>query len=154
MNNPRSKPRRRPGRRRRRRDGFTLIELLLVLVILTVLALIVVPKFAGRSKQARVAAAKAGIANIKLALSAFEVDCARYPTTAEGLKALVEAPADLQDEWNPEGYIDGGLPRDPWGNPYDYKYPGDHNTRSYDLWSYGPDGQNGGADDIGNWEED
>ena len=152
MSKQTSKPARHPGRRRRR-DGYTLIELMLVLVILAVLAMVVVPKFTGRSQQAKLTAARTGISNIKLALGQFEVECARYPTTAEGLRALIEQPANLPD-WNPEGYLEGGLPKDPWGNLYVYKYPGDHNPRGYDLYSYGPDGQEGGGDDIGNWTED
>jgi len=127
-----------------------------VLVILTVLALIVVPKFVGRGEQARIAAAKADIATMKMQLHIFEQDCSRFPTTAEGLRALVEQPADA-DNWGggPGGdsYLER-LPKDPWGTPYNYKYPGDHNTRSFDLWSCGPDKQNGGGDDICNWEED
>lgn len=131
------------------RAGFTLIELLLVLVILSVLAAVVVPKFTKRSEQARITAARTDIANLELALDAFEIDMGRFATTQEGLKALVEAPSDPR-YWHGE-YIKRGMPSDPWGNPYVYKQPGDHNENGYDLHSYGPDGQNGGGDDIDNW---
>lgn len=131
------------------KSGFTLVELLLVLVILASLAVIVVPKLTGRSEQARVTAARADIANLETALDAFEIDNGRYPTTEEGIAALVEAPPDLDDWKGP--YIKRGVPNDPWGNPYVYTCPGRYNTSGYDLYSMGPDGQEGGDDDIDNW---
>jgi general secretion pathway protein G len=140
------------GRRRPwRHQGFTLVELLLVLVILSVLAVVVVPKFAGRSQQARVTAAQTDIAALETALGLFEVDCGRFPTTEEGLQALIQQPADL-DSWKGSYLTRAGLPKDRWGNPYVYRCPGQHNN-SYDLYSFGPDGQEGGGDDIDNWSE-
>lgn len=136
-------------RKEARRNAFTLIELLLVLVILSVLAAVVVPKFAGRGQQARVTAARSDIASLEVALDAFEIDNGNYPTTEEGLKALVEEPSNATDWRGP--YIRRDVPNDPWGNPYIYKSPGDHNEESYDLYSYGPDGKSGGDDDIDNW---
>ena len=138
-----------PGHYRR---GFTLIELLLVLVIISVLAAVVVPKFTRRSEQARITAARADISSLEVALDAFEIDTGRFPTNEEGLSGLVEEPADLREWYGP--YIKRGVPKDPWGNPYVYRYPGEHNTRGYDLHSYGPDGQDGGGDDIVNWARD
>jgi general secretion pathway protein G len=129
--------------------GFTLIELLLVLVILAVLAAVVVPKFTKRSEQARIAAAKTDIANLETVLDAFEVDVGRYPTTEEGLRALMEPPSNAKDWKGP--YLKRPVVNDPWGNPYVYRCPGQHNTSSYDLLSFGPDGQEGGGDDIDNW---
>jgi general secretion pathway protein G len=129
--------------------GFTLIELLLVLVILGVLAVVVVPRFTGRSEQARVTAARTDIANLEVALDTFEVDNGRYPSSEEGLGALVQQPSGLENWSGP--YIRRGIPNDPWGNPYIYRYPGQQNRNSYDLYSMGPDGQEGGADDITNW---
>jgi len=131
--------------------GFTLIELLLVLVILATLAAIVVPKFTRRTEQAKLTAAATEISNIELALDTFEVDCGRYPTTEEGLKALVEQPSNADSWYGP--YIKRGLPRDPWGNTYVYRCPGRHNSSGYDLYSFGPDGQDGGGDDIDNWSQ-
>jgi general secretion pathway protein G len=131
--------------------GFTLIELLLVMVILTVLAAVVVPKFTKRSEQARITAANTDISNIDTSLDAFEVDMGRYPTSAEGLKALVEQPTNTTTAKWKGPYIKRGIPSDPWGNQYVYVIPGQHNTSGYDLYSYGPDGQEGGADDIDNW---
>ena len=132
----------------KRRNAFTLIELLLVLVILAVLAAVVVPKFAGRSEQARITAAKTDISMIEGQLDIFEQDCGRYPSTEEGVRALVEAPPNLPKWHGP--YIKRGVPNDPWGNSYVYRYPGQHNANSYDLYSTGPDGREGN-DDIDNW---
>ncbi|MBN1844253.1 MAG: type II secretion system major pseudopilin GspG [Sedimentisphaerales bacterium] len=129
--------------------GFTLIELLLVLVILTALAAVVVPKFTKRSEQARITAAHTDISNLEVALDAFEIDVGRYPTMAEGLSALVGQPSNALEWKGP--YIKKGIPLDPWGSPYIYKFPGQYNTYGYDLYSYGPNGQEGGDDDIVNW---
>jgi general secretion pathway protein G len=131
--------------------GFTLVELLLVLVILAVLAAMVVPKFTKRSEQARVAAASTDIANISTALDSFEIDTGRYPTSDEGLRALAEQPANAKDWKGP--YLKRAVGNDPWGNPYVYRSPGQHNTTSYDLYSFGPNGQEGGEDDIDNWSQ-
>ena len=131
--------------------GFTLVELLLVLVILAVLAVVVVPKFTGRSQQAKVTAAQTDIANLEVAIDAFEVDCSRYPATQEGVAALVQQPSGLVEWKGP--YLKRGVPKDPWRSLYVYRYPGQHNPNGYDLYSLGPDGQEGGGDDIGNWTE-
>jgi general secretion pathway protein G len=141
------------GDRGSRRFGraFTLIELLLVVAILAILASVVVPRLAKRSEQARNVAAATDISNIGLALDAFEVDCGRYPTTEEGLRALVEQPSSVKN-WNSQGYLKN-VRSDPWGNPYQYRCPGQHNAKSYDLYSFGPDGQDGTADDIDNWSD-
>lgn len=130
--------------RRLNRSAFTLIELLLVLVILAILAGIVVPKFTGRSEQARQSAAKSDITNIKTALAVFETDCGRFPTTEESLNALVSKPGDLAGWQRP--YIEK-LPNDPWGRAYIYRSPG-NDGRDFDLFSAGPDGQEGTDDDV------
>jgi len=131
--------------------GFTLIELLLVLAILAVLAGMVVPKFTRRSQQAKITAARIDIANLEVALESFEVDCGRYPTTEEGIGALLQQPTDVTDWMGP--YIKRGVPKDPWGNAYVYRCPGQQNVDGYDLHSFGPDKQDGGGDDIDNWTE-
>jgi len=136
---------------RRLVGAFTLIELLLVLVILTTLAALVVPRFTKRSEQAKITAARADIANIEVGLDAFEVDCGRYPSSEEGIKALLEQPSNA-DNWHGE-YLKRGMPKDPWSAPYIYRCPGQHNTNGYDLFSCGPDGQEGTADDIDNWTQ-
>ncbi|MEA3188693.1 MAG: ral secretion pathway protein [Chthoniobacter sp.] len=135
---------------RQRRRAFTLVEMLLVLVILAVLAAIVIPKFAGRSKQAKVTAAQSQINSMEIALDAFEVDCGFYPPGNSGLNALVEQPANAPDWKGP--YLKKGIPADPWGNPYVYSFPGKNNPSGYDLMSVGPDGRVGGDDDITNWD--
>lgn len=134
-------------------SGFTLIELMLVMVILAVMAAIVLPKFTGRSQQAKVTAAKTQIAQIEVALDAFEIDISRYPTTAEGLRALVERPASDATEWQ-QPYLKRDIPKDPWGSDYVYRYPGQYNENGYDLYSLGPDRKLGGDDDITNWSEE
>lgn len=140
-------------RRAARRAGFTLIELLLVLVILASLAAIVTPKFAKRSEQARITAARTQISQFEVALDAFEIDLSRYPTTAEGLRALVEQPTSDAEEWQ-QPYLRRDVPKDPWGNDYMYRYPGQYNEEGYDLYSYGPDRKQGGGDDITNWSQE
>jgi general secretion pathway protein G len=84
-------------------------------------------------------------------LDVFEIDTGRYPTSDEGLNALLSQPAGVREWHGP--YIERGMPKDPWGNPYVYRSPGQHNTASYDLYSFGPDGAEGGGDDIDNWSE-
>ncbi len=137
---------------RTRRAGFTLIELLLVLVILGVLAAIVVPKFAGRTEQARITAAQTQIATFATALDAFEVDNGYYPKGKDGLQDLIVQPRDAQNWKGP--YLRGDtVPLDPWGNAYIYECPGRYNTSGYDLMSMGPDGREGGENDITNWSQ-
>jgi general secretion pathway protein G len=136
---------------RSRHQGFTLIELLLVLVILGILAAIVVPKFAGRTEQARQTAAQSQIATFGTALDAFEVDNGFYPKGKNGLLDLVQQPRDAQSWKGP--YMKGDIPNDPWGRPYVYECPGKHNPSSYDLMSMGPDGRIGGDDDLANWTQ-
>ncbi|HMO27688.1 MAG TPA: type II secretion system major pseudopilin GspG [Tepidisphaeraceae bacterium] len=131
------------------RRAFSLIELLLVLVILAVLAAIVVPKFTGRGQQARETAAKANISILSNALAQFEIDTGRYPTNDEGLEALVRQPSGAEGWRGP--YIERGVPKDPWGNDFGYRQPGQRNPTSYDLYSLGADGREGN-DDIGNWD--
>ena len=134
-----------------RARGFTLIELLLVLVILAILAAVVVPKFTNKSEMARKAAAKTDIANMETALDSFEVESGRFPTTEEGLGALIQPPANIKAWGGP--YLKRGIPTDPWGNPYAYRFPGQYNATGYDLFSFGPDGNEGGGDDIDNWSQ-
>lgn len=132
--------------------GFTLVELLLVLVILGTLAAIVVPKFAGRSQQAKVTAAGTQLSNFDLALDSFEVDNGYYPQGAAGLESLLTAPSDTT-EWRGPYLKKNTIPLDPWQNPYVYTYPGQYNQSGFDLMSMGPDGSQGGGDDITNWDQ-
>ena len=140
------------GTSKREDRGFTLVELMLVVVIIGVLAAMVVPRLAGRSEQAKTARAKSDIASIGLALDLFELDAGHYPDSLETLVAK-EPPAELGDEakarWNGP-YLKKGLPRDPWGRPYEYQQLSQHHL-DYDLFSFGPDGQPGN-DDVANWE--
>jgi general secretion pathway protein G len=137
------------GRARTTRSGFTLIELLLVLVILGILAAIVVPKFSGRTEQARETAARTQIATFSTALDQFEVDVGYYPKGRNGLNDLFTQPRDAQAWRGP--YLKNEIPKDPWQNEYVYECPGKNNTSSYDIVSMGPDGRAGTEDDITNY---
>lgn len=135
----------------RAQRAFTLVELLLVLVILGVLAAIVVPKFSGRTEQARQTAAVSQIATFGTALDAFEVDNGFYPKGKNGLVDLVQPPQNAQNWRGP--YLKGEIPMDPWGSAYIYECPGRYNPSGYDLMSMGPDGRVGGDDDVTNWQQ-
>jgi type II secretion system protein G len=136
---------------RSRHQGFTLIELLLVLVILGILAAIVVPKFAGRTEQARQTAAQSQIATFGTALDAFEV---RQWLLSQRQERPARSCAATAGRPKLEGTLyEGGHPNDPWGRPYVYECPGKHNPSSYDLMSMGPDGRIGGDDDLANWTQ-
>ena len=125
------------------RRGFTLIELMIVVVILGLLATIVMPKILSRPEQARRIKAMADIRNIQSALALFKTDTGRFPTTSEGLQALVTNPGIKG--YNSDGYLDK-FPLDPWGNRYVYISPGLH-SKDYDLESYGKDAEDGGTED-------
>lgn len=134
--------------------GFTLIEIMVVVVIMGILAALVVPKLMGRTDDARIMAAKQDIATIMQALKLYKLDNQNYPTTEQGLQALVTKPISgpVANGWKTGGYIDK-LPKDPWGSPYQYLSPGIHNE--IDVLSLGADGQVGGVGndaDIGSWE--
>ena len=133
------------------KQGFTLIELLLVLVILAVLGAVVVPKFTKRSQQAKETAAKTDIANLEVALDAFEIDTGRYPTNSEGIGALIQSPANVEEDWKGP-YLKRGIPKDPWGGEYRYNYPSQHKPFKFDLKSLGPDGVES-EDDLANYNK-
>jgi general secretion pathway protein G len=135
--------------------GFTLIEIMVVIVILGVLAALIVPKVMGRPDEARIVAAKQDIGAISQALKLYRLDNTRYPTSEQGLKALVQKPTTGPEtkNWKPGGYLER-LPDDPWGHPYQYANPGMHGE--IDIWSLGADGEPGGEGvdaDIGNWQQ-
>jgi general secretion pathway protein G len=134
--------------RRGSRAGFTLIELLLVLVILGVLAGLVIPKLVGKGEESRKGAAAVDISTIANALDRYEIEVGHYPSSEEGLDALMVAPANVQ-KWS--GPYLSKPPIDPWGHPYQYRNPGTSNNRGYDIYSFGPDGRDGGEDDITNF---
>ena len=135
--------------------GFTLIELMVVIVILGLLATIIMPKILDRPEQARRLKARVQIRNFQSALALFKTDTGRFPTTSQGLEALINDPG-LRG-WKQGGYIEGGkVPLDPWGSPYIYLNPGIHGD-DYDLESYGKDGEDGGTGDdadIESWNID
>lgn len=138
----------------RHQGGFTLIEIMVVVVILGILAALVVPKVMSRPDESRIVAARQDIGTLIQALKLYRLDNRRYPSTEQGLAALVSKPqlAPLPENWKPGGYIER-LPRDPWGQPYQYLNPGLHGEM--DLFSFGADGVAGGEGqdaDIGSWQ--
>ena len=136
--------------------GFTLIELMVVIVILGILAGLIVPRIMGRPEEARRAKAAMQMESMETALKLYKLDSGTYPSTEQGLQALVEAPSvgEPPRNWREGGYLEKGkVPKDPWGNDYVYMSPGAHGE--YDLLSYGADGDPGGEDkdkDIASWE--
>lgn len=140
--------------RARKDAGFTLIEIMVVIAIIGILATLIVPKIMGRPDEARATAAKHDVGTLVQAFKLYRLDIGRYPTTEQGVKALVEKPTSepVPQNWKAGGYLDS-IPKDPWGNPYQYANPG---TRSeIDVYSFGADGKPGGTGndaDIGNWQ--
>lgn len=132
--------------------GFTLIEVMVVVAILGLLAAMVVPNLIGRDEEARITKAKQDISSIENSLDQYRLDNFTYPSVDQGLEALVKKPSGAPE---PKHYKAGGyikrLPKDPWGNPYQYLKPGTHGT--FDVYSLGPD-QTPSDDDIGNWNLD
>ena len=140
----------------RNKNAFTLIEIMLVVIIIGILAAMVIPNMAGRGEQARVSAARADIdANLSTALDLYELDNGQYPTSEQGLKALLEKPSSspAPTSWHGPYLKKKRIPLDPWGREYQYTAPGIHNTEEFDLFSCGPDGAEG-KDDITNWASD
>ena len=138
--------------RRKNSSGFTLIEIMVVVIILGVLAATIIPMFVGNIQDAKISTAKSTVAELESALERFNIHMDRHPTQEEGLKVLVEAPAGEESKWR--GPYIKLLRPDPWGNPYQYRKPGVHHPTSFDLWSRGADGVDGGEGagaDIGNW---
>ena len=134
--------------------GFTLLEVMVVVVILGILAALVVPKIISRPDEARAIAAKQDIASLMQALKLYRLDNQRYPSTEQGLQALATRPtsAPAAPNWKAGGYVER-VPKDPWGNPYQYLNPGLRGE--IDVFSFGADGQPGGTGfdaDIGSWD--
>ncbi len=137
---------------RRAQRGFTLIEIMVVVVILGILAALIAPNVLSRIDQAQLTKVRSDISNLENALKLYRLDNFRYPTTDEGLEALVTPPSDPNARWPEGGYLDRLSP-DPWDRPYVYLSPG--NNGEFDIFTLGRDGQQGGEGldaDIGNWD--
>jgi general secretion pathway protein G len=139
----------------REEAGFTFIEIMIVVIIIGLLASIVAPQILSRLGQAQSTAAKDQIGTLQVALDQYYLDSGQYPTTEQGLDALRTKPtlSPVPNGWYGP-YLQRDVPKDPWSNPYYFKQPGEHNTTSYDLYSLGKDGQEGGNGDnadINNW---
>jgi general secretion pathway protein G len=147
------------GRARRAARGFTLIEIMAVVVIMGLLMGLVGTAVVSQIAKARVNTTRAQIEHLDAALNFYQMDNGRYPTTEQGLHALIAQPtiAPEPNNYNPSGYLKKKqLPKDGWGNPFHYEMPGTRNVDGFDLWSLGADGQPGGTDadaDLGNWAE-
>jgi general secretion pathway protein G len=144
------------GSRPIHRAGFTLIELLVVIVVIGLLAGLVGPRIMGRVSEAKSATARTQIELLGTALDNYKLDTGVYPTSDQGLAALEERPArePIPTDWRGP-YLQKAVPSDPWGRPYNYASPGEHNRAGYDLWTFGHDGQPGGEGDdadVTNWK--
>ncbi|MDH3213208.1 MAG: type II secretion system major pseudopilin GspG [Myxococcales bacterium] len=143
--------------KRKRGTGFTLIEIMAVVLIIGLLSGIVGVAVFRQVDKGRVTAARAQIASLEGVLEMYRMDNGRFPTSEEGLEALVTPPSPEPRNYQPGGYLKGGrVPPDPWGDGYHYESPGQHNRDYFDLWSFGADGVAGGEGinaDIGNWAE-
>lgn len=142
---------------RRAQRGFTLIEIMVVVVILGVLGALVLPNVMSRPDHAKLTAARTDLQSVATALEIYRLDNGRYPSTAQGLDALVKRPtqAPVPRLWNAQGYLKS-MPTDPWGTAYQYLSPGTRSQQGFDLFSFGADGQPGGGGldaEIGNWPE-
>jgi general secretion pathway protein G len=134
-------------------DGSLSAVVLVIIGAFLLIAIIRWPFYNGGAyKESKIKAAKVQISNFETAIGAFKTAVGRYPTTTEGLSVLVVEPQNELGDWAKP--FMKNIPLDPWGNDYRYVCPGVHNTDSYDLWSFGPDGQPDGYDDIANWTED
>ena len=140
----------------RHNAGFTLIEIMAVVIIIGLLTTIVGAAIFQQVDKGRVTTARAQLSSLEGVLELYRMDSARYPTTEQGLDALINEPDDARN-YPPGGYLQKRrVPEDPWGNPYEYEQPGQNNTHSFDLWSFGADGKSGGDGvdaDIGNWDD-
>ena len=140
---------------------MTLLKFLLILVIPVILVILVAlacirvpigPQWTTRQRKRRAASALIGL--LKTPLRAYAIDIGGFPSTQQGLESLGEAPSDLADinKWKGK-YLQDPMPPDPWGNEYQYRFPGTHKEDAPDIWSFGPDGLNGTEDDVTNWDE-
>lgn len=137
---------------RNKEQGFTLIELLIVMIILGLLAALVGPRMFGKAEKARQNTAKDQISLFETAIDTYRLDVGKFPTTEQGFQALRIRPAGVGNKWDGP-YLKKEIPLDPWGNPYNYKYPGEHGD--YDIVSMGADGKPGGEGedaDIVSWK--
>ena len=136
----------------KKHPGFTLVEIMVVVIVIGILAAVIIPQFTGTTTDAKISAAKANVSELESAVERFNVHMDRYPTAEEGLNALVAAPPGEEQKWR--GPYVKVVRNDPWGHPFQYRTPGVHHPSSFDLWSRGADGADGGEGpnaEVGNW---
>lgn len=139
---------------RRRRHAFTFLEIMFVVVIIGILLAVAAPRLTGKSKKARIQATRLQMHNIEAALKEYEMHIGAFPGSSDGLESLLDPPSNVDETQWDGPYLDGNnLPTDSWGHEFHYRYPGE-NSRDFDLWSSGPDGQEGSEDDIKNWSDE
>jgi general secretion pathway protein G len=138
----------------RRTMGFTFIEIMVVVVIIGILSAVIAPGVYRKILAAKINATKSNMSSIKTSLANYEMSVGDYPSTEEGLKALIKCPDGVDvKEWGQSYFDDGAVPKDGWGKKFIYSYPGEHITH-YDLYSKGPDREAETEDDIHNWPDD
>ncbi|MFT3782949.1 MAG: type II secretion system major pseudopilin GspG [Nibricoccus sp.] len=132
--------------------AFTVLEMMIVIAIIGMLVGLLLKNIGGANESAKLSMAEIFVkSSVKLPLQTYSMQMGDYPSTAEGLQALVVAPSAKADRWRGPYFEDGKLPLDPWGESYQYRYPATKKKGGYDVWSKGPDKQDGTEDDIGNW---
>ncbi len=145
----------RSSRKHHRKSGFSLVEILIVIALIAVLATVAIGNLGGIFGGQQEKIAQTFVKNtLDSALVPYRIDTGSYPNTEQGLAALLKAPSGKEKKWKGPYLKEQAI--DPWGNPYQYKFPGSRNINGasgYDVWSWGPDGKEGGGDDIGNWAE-
>ncbi len=137
----------------KRRRGFSLLEIIIVIGLIATIAGIIMAGLGGADEGAKRKLANIFVSQtVRTSLRTFQLNMGRYPSTEEGLQALVEAPTGAGAKWGTEPYLEPDQIKDPWGNQYKYRYPPSGNSTKPDVWSVGPDGKDGTEDDIKNWE--
>lgn len=135
----------------RQKRAFTFLEIMFVVVIIGILLAVAVPRLTGKTQKARISATELQIRNVSLALKEYEMNVGSFPSSSQGLEALIERPSGVSEDIWTDPFLEAeSVPKDAWNNEFNYRQPGEHH-RDFDLWSNGPDGQSESEDDVTNW---